>query len=95
MEAQPAGLCGSQTTFQELSKEWLKDSELVCFKKSSLGSFKKTIEMKDFLMPTVSDNPKGAAAPVKVSAVSPADTAPENAAPDQGAASTNPKPETD
>ncbi len=82
-------------TFPELSNEWLKDSELVCFKKSSLGSFKKTIEMKDFLMPTVSDNPKGAAAPVKVSAVSPADTAPENAAPDQGAASTNPKPETD
>lgn len=45
-----------QLTFPELSDEWLKDAELACFNKSSLGSFKKTIAMKDFLMPKAITN---------------------------------------
>ena len=77
-------------TFPELSDEWLKDAELLCFKRSSLGSFKKTIEMKDFLMPKAIDNPKGAATPGRVGASSPAGTVSANAALGQGASSTNP-----
>jgi len=77
-------------TFPELSDEWLKDAELVCFKRSSLGSFKKTIEMKDFLMPEAGDNPKGAATSDSVGTINPAGTVSANAALDQGASSTNP-----
>jgi len=78
-------------TFPELSDEWLNDAELVCFKKSSLGSFKKTFEIKDFLMPKVSGNPKGAATPDRVGAVSPAGTVSANATLDQDESSTNPQ----
>ncbi|MDD5676378.1 MAG: hypothetical protein PHW60_00120 [Kiritimatiellae bacterium] len=75
--------------FPELSDEWLKDAELVCFKKSSLGSFKKTFAMKDFLMPKAGNNPKGAATPAWVGTVSPAGNVSTNVALDQGASSTN------
>jgi len=81
--------------FPELSDEWLKDAELVCFKKSSLGSFMKTFEIKDFLMPKPGDNPKGAATPDRVGAVSPEGSIATNAEHDQGAPSTHPQAGTD
>lgn len=52
--------------FPELSDEWMKEAELMYFKRSSVGSFMKSIKMKDFLMPKDDNKAKETVTPDKV-----------------------------
>jgi len=44
------GYCDAKLIFPPLTEDWLKGAELVCFKRTRLGTFHKTIDVKDFLV---------------------------------------------